>query len=469
MKVTRSTFSYCLALVFALFSPDALACTIVSGVDQDGVAWAGNNEDMFFHFDTSLKVLPRGEGRLGAVVVTYSDGFPQGGVNEKGLFYDFNALQPVPREEYLDWDAKIDPPEGVNIIIEMLQRFDNVPDAIAYITQYRHTGMLAAQMHIADAAGNLAVVAGDGICYEKGYQVSTNFRVCVGDVEEKLAGKDACWRYPIADKLLKAGVSAASIKKSLAGTAQTEYVSTIYSFVTNLETTETDLYYGSDFANSYRFNVKELVGKGAASWLMRDLFPDAPLVKLWTEYKSSGVEAALRYFREETTDMSSFYRQEILRHAYTNLLLDIDPGSLDFSGAEKFFNEWMKGERNGTETYYQGIFALTGGKRDEAKKIYAGIVAKDPESNRAKSAQRVIDRIDGKKVADANVHLKLEGYRDAKFVYVNGLSKAAQFFDFMTPTETGWAGDFNALYPDGPYEFVVDGIVVKPADEPRSR
>ena len=120
-----------MALACALFCPDASACTIVAGVDQDGVAWAENNEDMYFHFDTSLKVLPRGEGRLGAVVVTYSDGFPQGGVNEKGLFYDFNALRPVPRENYLDWDAKIDPPEGVNIIGEMLQRFDNVPDAIA--------------------------------------------------------------------------------------------------------------------------------------------------------------------------------------------------------------------------------------------------------------------------------------------------------------------------------------------------
>ena len=86
----------------------------------------------------------------------------------------------------------------------------------------------------------------------------------------------------------------------------------------------------------------------------------------------------------------------------------------------------------------------------KAREIYAGL-----------TEQAIVDRIDGKKVPDANVHVELPGYQDAKFVYVNRLSKDSGIFDFLTRTETGWAGDFNALYPNSNYEIVVDGVVVK--------
>ena len=438
------------------------ACTIVSGVDTDGITWAGNNEDMFFHFETSLKVLPRSEGRLGAFIVTYNDGFPQGGVNEKGLFFDFNALSPVGIENYRNWDNKLDIPAGVNIIIEMLQRYDSVHDALEYLDQFRSLEMLAAQIHIADAQGNLAVFSGEGICYKKRYQVSTNFRVCVGDIDNSLAADPkGRWRYPVADATLKSGVDFSSIKTTLSKTARKKYVSTIYSFITDLDTTETHLYYGGDFNHSYDFNVKEIADQGASSILMRDLFPDAPLVKLWQAYKYNGVEAALNYFRTETTHMDAFARRELLRHLYTNLLLDIDPKSLDISAAQVLFDEWMKGEGNGTELYYQGIFALANGDTEKARTIYKSMVSDADNSRNSQLAQQVIDRLDGKAVSNANVHVELEGHGDAQFVYVNGLSKSTQFFDFMTPTETGWVGDFNALYPDANYQIVVDGIVVK--------
>lgn len=447
---------------------NGIACTIVSGVDSDEVTWAGNNEDMFFHFDTSIEVLPRSEGRIGAFVVTYNDGFPQGGVNEKGLFFDFNALPQVGIERYRDWDGKSDIPEGLNPIFDMIQRFDNVPDALNYLDQYRWEPMLAAQMHIADARGNLAVFAGDGICWKKRYQVSTNFRVCTGSVEQKLEDNPVGrWRYPIADTTLKSGVTFDSIKATLKNTAQPKMVSTIYSFITNLDTTDTHFYYGADFDNAYTFNVSELVNKGKAKYLMRDIFADAPLVKLYNAYKNGGAESALRYYNSLNT-MPAAKRRELLRHLYINLVLDVDPASLDIAAAETVFNEWIKGGGDGTEGLYDGIFSLANGQFDQARMKFIQLANSegDAESSYVRSiAQRVVDRLDGKDVPDANTHVELEGHKNARFVYVNGLSKAMQFFDFLTPTEEGWAGDFKAMFPDADYQIVVDGKVVATRSE----
>lgn len=84
-----------LALVSAFI---AQPCTIVSGTAEDGTVWAGNNEDYIFDFHTYLNVLPPEGDLLGAVSFTYGspDAFIQGGSNEAGLFFDFNALPAMP-------------------------------------------------------------------------------------------------------------------------------------------------------------------------------------------------------------------------------------------------------------------------------------------------------------------------------------------------------------------------------------
>ena len=88
---------------------------------------------------------------------------------------------------------------------------------------------------------------------------------------------------------------------------------------------------------------------------------------MWTIYKTSGAIAALEYVRNDIPHVDAFERQEILRHTYTSLLLDIDPKNQDFTAAGTFFDEWMKGGRNGTEDYFQGIFALISGDMSKAK------------------------------------------------------------------------------------------------------
>lgn len=72
--------------------------------------WAGNNEDFTFDFETYLNVLPPARRKFGAMFFTYGGpkNFPQGGMNEKGLFFDLNAIPEVPRAEYRDYEKRKD-------------------------------------------------------------------------------------------------------------------------------------------------------------------------------------------------------------------------------------------------------------------------------------------------------------------------------------------------------------------------
>src|SRR5690348_12965460 len=139
-------------------------CTIISGRAKDGAVWVGNNEDWTFDFDTYMNVLPREGHRLGAISFTYGspDTSIQGGVNERGLFFDYNAVPAVPVSEYEGWDKKKDFPGRDGAIAEhVLRNCATVAEAIEVFKHYRDPGLLESQMHLADRAGNLAIINAD--------------------------------------------------------------------------------------------------------------------------------------------------------------------------------------------------------------------------------------------------------------------------------------------------------------------
>ena len=71
-------------------------CTIFYAAD-DNVALGGNNEDFWNPF-TYMWFVPGESGTYGRVYFGFEDGYPQGGVNEAGLFFDGAALpyRPLP-------------------------------------------------------------------------------------------------------------------------------------------------------------------------------------------------------------------------------------------------------------------------------------------------------------------------------------------------------------------------------------
>ena len=261
------------------------------------MVWAGNNEDEIFDFETYLNVLPPDNGKFGAMFFTY-DGptnFPQGGMNEKGLFFDLNAIPPVPPAEYRDYGKrKVFPGGDTALLLHMLQTCATVNDALALLDQYRFDDLFEEQLHLADRTGALAVVTAQRVVrpQQQSFQVSTNFNLAT---QRDAPEGQACWRFPIANRILGSqGVSMESIRRTLDATQQPHTTSTLYSNIMNLTTGEMYLYYAGDFETAKHYNWAELMALTPKSVLMRRLFPDSPIVRMHEIAQEQDANAALK-------------------------------------------------------------------------------------------------------------------------------------------------------------------------------
>jgi hypothetical protein len=77
-------------IVIAILAPDALrACTVFTA-EKNGMVLAGNNED-WPNPNSTIHFYPAQGGYYAFWVFRDTMGFPQGGMNERGLFYDITA------------------------------------------------------------------------------------------------------------------------------------------------------------------------------------------------------------------------------------------------------------------------------------------------------------------------------------------------------------------------------------------
>ena len=97
------------------------ACTIFCGKDKQGQIWAANNEDNAFSFVNYINVFPKTEDtKYGYYTLSYfseknGENFNiHGGMNEAGLFYDFNS---IPQTLIKDLNKKTKFPQGSQKIL----------------------------------------------------------------------------------------------------------------------------------------------------------------------------------------------------------------------------------------------------------------------------------------------------------------------------------------------------------------
>ena len=462
----------CAFFLLLVSSLQILPCTIISGKAKDGAVWIGNNEDWAFDFDTYLNVLPRQGKQLGAITFTYGgpDNSVQGGLNEHGLFFDFNAITPVPVSKYKDWASKEDFPErNGEFALYILRNCSTVTEALELLKRYRDPYLLGAQMHLADKAGNIAIVNADGVLLNAGQsQVSTNFNVCTGG--DSADGK-ACWRFPIAQRLLKEhGIGLDNFRNILDATQQYRYISTIYSNIANLTTGDVYFYYAGDFQNAFHFKLDEILSRGKQSFLMRSLFPDAPIVKLWETYRSTGATKSIELFRQLQESIPEKRRSEVLRHIFLSCLMTTNK----YADARVFFDEWLKvtkGQDRATN-FYGAFVNLSNGQYDKAKELLATQARIDAENQSGPgyqpTAKNHLARLQLVKPAGANVRFELKGHQDAKFVSLYLPDKFCIFY-FLVRTTDGWAGDFKLPAGEVNYAFMIDGQIVLDPANPNSK
>jgi hypothetical protein len=262
-----------LLLTYILLFPLSItACTIVSGIAVNGHVWNANNEDGTTGVANFINVFPKPAGtKYGYYTLSHfspkfgEGGNMQGGMNEAGLTFDFNAIKHVK-----DFDPKCKKafPQGDDAILPyLLANMDSVQQVIEFFkTYWFQNGFHSAQMHVADRHGRFAIISGSGIeLAEKGQPlVSTNFDIC---------GKEDgsyCTAFPIATKKLATeGASLTTMMAILREVAQGE--NTLYSNVQNLTTGDIWFFSNHDPGKTVRVNIRQLLSKGRISYTFSDL------------------------------------------------------------------------------------------------------------------------------------------------------------------------------------------------------
>ncbi len=443
---------------FLLLSPEtSWSCTIFSAKDTKGNIWFGNNEDFSFSFKNYINIFPKTSNtKFG--YYTFSRDTPKngennmiaGGMNEAGLAYDLNqiALYPV-KEMY----KKKEFHSGDHAILShILANFHTVEEVVEFFDEYWfHFGFRNAQMHVADRKGHFAMISptGNRILTDKPFQVSTNFDICSN------ADGSSCTRFPVATQILSAREpNLESFTEICRKTAVKGSSTTVYSNVNNLSTGEVTIFFGGDYSNPYQSNIKKLLEKGRTSLLLVDLFPDGAISKLYEAIIKQGERKAFELYKNLnlSNDQKSFLLPNIVYY-FTRETRHI--------AVYPFLNEYLKFNDNDIDLWL--IKAVYESQNNDLKKAYETIREFNQTHPDHKSwADDIWDRINSVYPREANFTVTLDGYQNAKSVWLKSLPFSGTIYPianlaFLKKRNGRWESEFKLDEGIYNYSFIVDG------------
>jgi len=258
----------CLVLIVAVqvaaFCLPVCACTVFYASDRSA-ALGGNNED-WHDSNTKVWFLPAENGKHGRVYFGYGDLFPQGGMNDQGLFFD--GLAVAPQKVLLSAGR---PEYHGNLVEKIMEECATVEQALEVFKSYNLGFMERSMLLFGDATGDSAIIEGDAIVRKKTtFQVATNVRQSAAESPES-----QCPRYALASGLLR-GTDRFTVdlfRRVLAATHQEHDTPTVYSMVYDLKRKIVYLYHFHNFENVVVMDLKEELAKGKRVLSLPDLFP----------------------------------------------------------------------------------------------------------------------------------------------------------------------------------------------------
>jgi hypothetical protein len=159
-------------------------CTVLYATDGEQML-GGNNED-YYNPLTKVWFIPGEDGSYGRVYFGFDDFHPQGGMNERGLFFDGLALDttlPVPTEGK--------EPYAGNLADRAMAECATVECVVGIFGRYYAVDAWHWQYLFGDATGESAIVEAQEILRQRGgTQVATNFLQSSTPPERR-----TCWRY----------------------------------------------------------------------------------------------------------------------------------------------------------------------------------------------------------------------------------------------------------------------------------
>ncbi|HEY4786697.1 MAG TPA: hypothetical protein VIH57_11635 [Bacteroidales bacterium] len=141
-----------LVIINLLALQNALSCTIFC-FTRDGQTYFGNNED-YSNPDTEIRFYPAQKGKYAWVYLGFSDNVAQGGVNEKGLCWDWVAMKSETGWKF-DKTKKILNGYPYD---KMITECATVEEALNFYEKYNEPSFAHAVIFIADKLGNSVII-----------------------------------------------------------------------------------------------------------------------------------------------------------------------------------------------------------------------------------------------------------------------------------------------------------------------
>ena len=256
-------------MILLLFASVQLYSCTIFYVVNDNQVFAGNNEDWKDPY-AKMWFYPAQENKYGWVKFGWGSGFPQGGMNDQGLFWDASACAFLEMPLSESKKEKHDGP----LMQKVIEECATVEEALKVFAEFYCEDQYRAQYLIGDSTGKSIIVEGDNIIHiQDDFQVLTNFYHSHPEM-----GGYPCWRYETAVDMLSEAdsLSAYFIGSVLAATHQEGKYPTQYSNIYDLKKRQFYLFHfhnyeefisidlGNELNNGYKtFDIPELFSRTA--------------------------------------------------------------------------------------------------------------------------------------------------------------------------------------------------------------
>jgi len=237
-------------LIFFFFSGIRVFSCTVFYVSWNGISLGGNNEDWSDPKTLMIFVAPA-ENKYGWIKFGFKSGFPQGGMNEYGLFWDATAVPFLDMPVSVANKIKYTGP----LMKKIMEECKTIADALKIFEKYYCDDQFEAQYLIGDRFGSSVIVEGDGYILKKNrYQIMTNFYHSFPSL-----GGYPCERYEAAKKILdkNTALDIPLIINILESTHQEGKYPTQYSNIYNSVESSVYLFYYHNFSEYIKITLDQ--------------------------------------------------------------------------------------------------------------------------------------------------------------------------------------------------------------------
>jgi len=240
------------------------SCTIFYVV-QGNKIFAGSNEDWEDPY-SKMWFYPPENNKHGWIKFGWGSGFPQGGMNDQGLFWDASsgAYLAMPSSE----ENKEKYPGA--LMQKVIEECSNIEEALEIFANYYCEDQYKAQYLIGDSLGNSIIVEGDNyLPMDCNFQVLTNYYHSNPEL-----GGYPCWRHETAVNMLSDNyeITPFLIGSILAATHQDGKYPTQYSTIYDLKNNQVYLFHSHNYEEFIKIDLVNELKKGYRTFDIPGLF-----------------------------------------------------------------------------------------------------------------------------------------------------------------------------------------------------